>query len=471
MKNMLKLGYMDREKQKRNQMIRVVITEVIMAVSVVAIVGILMMIVMGYSVKHDEEWGLEQSGLVQIVSTPSASIDVDGERLLSRTEVSRMMKEGEHNIKLTREGYDSWEKTITVRPGYFLRLKYPRLFKTDLVAEEALKLPENVKWKYFSNDRNELLYTVADSSIWYLVSLKNDNLTTTEIETKDILNGEVSSVRFSQNSEKVLVKTVGETIEWVSVNLKDVTKSVNLSKEFGLNFSEVKAVNDVADKLWVLENGNLREVNLSSKEISGVLVPRVIDFSNDKDKLVFVAETDSGRVIGTYAEGNEKTVTVKKVENAELRVWVALEDYLGDYYLGYTLGQKFYVYKSPNFPVSEQKFKMEKVLEKELAVLPDTLAVSLNGQFMVMQTGVEMAVFDAETEVVYEYNLPVAERFFVDDYLIGSIVDGGLYVRDFDGTNARKVANSAAGPAIISANQRWLYYFANENSSLMRERL
>lgn len=468
---MIELGYMDREKQKRNQMLKVVITEVIMAVSVVAIVGVLMMVVMGYSVRHDEEWSLEQSGLVQIVSTPAASIELDGEHLMQRTEISRMMSEGEHTIKLTREGYDSWEKKINVRPGYFLRLKYPRLFRNDLTAEEALTLPENVDIKTFSVDRNSLLYTVTDSTVWHVISLRNDSLTETEIDVKDIVNGPIEEMRWAQSGEKILVRVSDENTEWISVNLKDVSKSINLTKEFGLNFSEIKAVNDVADKLWVIENGNLREVNLSSKEISGVLVSKVLSFANDKEKVVYVTETDEGREIGTYREGDSGSVTVKKIDNKDVQVMVTLEDYLGDYYLGYTVGQKMYIYKSVDFPVAEQKFKMEKVLESELKVLPGDLQASLNGQFMVLKTGIEMAVFDAETEAIYEYALDNPDCFWVDDYLVGNIVEGTLYVRDFDGTNVRKVATAAGAPAVISANQKYLYYFTNEKNALMRERL
>ncbi len=450
-------------------MIRVVITEVIMAVSVVAIVGILMMIVMGYSVKHDDEWSLEQSGLVQIVCTPAASVDVDGERLMQRTEISKMMAEGEHNIKLSRDGYDTWEKTISVRPGYFLRLKYPRLFKNDLSSEEAMKMPDNLKMKLFSPDRSMLLYINNDSSVWHIVPLKGDNLTVTDVDVTEMVSGEIEQIKWSQNGERILVKTVGETPEWVSVNIKDVNKSVNLTKEFALNFSEIRAVNDAADMLWVVENGNLREVNLGSKEVSGVLVAQVSSFDNDKDKLVYVGTSGGKRVIGTYKKGENKTVRVKTITGEE-SVEVALEDYLGEMYLSYNIGQKFYSYKSTDFPTAGQKFKMKKVLEKDLKVLPSSLEATPNGQFAVMKTGTDMAVFDAETETVYEYSVNNTDGFWVDDYLYGEMVDGTLTVRDFDGTNERKLTKKASYKAVISANQKYIYYFAIDGK-LMRIKL
>lgn len=466
---------MSREKQKRNRTIHVVIVDAIMAISVVAIVGILMMLVMGYNVKHDEEqWGLEQSGLVQIASVPSgANIDVDGERLLQRTETSRMMTEGEHTIKLSRDGYDAWEKTVTVRPGYFLRLKYPRLFKTDLAPETALNLPTNTKWHIFSSNRNFMLYAVDDSPVWHLVSLRGDNLSDTELDTTDIILSDPDYHLWSQNGERLLVRTSGENPEWLMLNLKDIKNSINITKEFGLNFSTIRMADNAATKLWVLENSNLRLINLDAKELSGVLINNVASFANNKDELVYVTtpDTENTRIIGTYSEGDEESVTVKKVKDSNDAIMVALEDYLGDTYLSYTIGQKFYSFKDDEFPAPGQKFQMELVTSEDLAAQPSGLSASLNGQFAVMSNNSGLTIFDTETEKLYSYEIP-APYFWVDDYLLGNIAENNLTLRDFDGTNLRtSLIKDAASPAIISANNRYLYYFSATSQALMRVRL
>lgn len=121
------MDFEERERQKRQHMIKVVIAEAGMVFAVVAIVAVAMLASMGFFVNSDGS--IEQSGLAQIHSIPTgASVELDGSTLFSRTNLSRTISAGEHNIKMTRSGYDAWENTIKVRSGVLLRLYYPRLF-------------------------------------------------------------------------------------------------------------------------------------------------------------------------------------------------------------------------------------------------------------------------------------------------------------------------------------------------------
>ena len=105
------MDFEERERQKRQHMIKVVIAEAGMVFAVVAIVAVAMLASMGFFVSSDGS--IEQSGLAQIHSMPTgASVELDGSTLFSRTNLSRTISAGEHNIKMTRSGYDAWENTI-----------------------------------------------------------------------------------------------------------------------------------------------------------------------------------------------------------------------------------------------------------------------------------------------------------------------------------------------------------------------
>lgn len=111
---------------------------------------------------------------------------------------------------------------------------------------------------------------------------------------------------------------------------------------------------------------------------------------------------------------------------------------------------------------------------KDLEMEPNSFRVSDNGQFVVLTSGEKIALMDAETEQIYEYSLENDKYFWLDDYLIGVVVDGELVVRDFDGTNRRQITKmSEKFPAIISVNGKWLYYTMvdGKTTSLMREEL
>lgn len=463
---------MDNNK-KRKQMMRIALTESVMVVAVVVIVALLMFMVMGYSLRTGDEWSVEQSGLVQLVSEPSgASIQIDGEDIFPRTETSRMISAGEHTVRLYRDGYTDWQKQINVRSGIFLRLKYPRLFKDNRGAETAKTL-ENIEWVRFSDNRRYLLYAIKDSKVWSLVDLDSNELKEIKTDTTGIIDGTLKNLEWLSNNEKVLVEITKEnTREWRIIDLKTPEKSVNLTEMFGMNFESISPLNEAGDRFWVIENGNLRQIYISNKEASSVIASNVLSFANDKDEVVYVKKTpDDERAIETYRDGDSKGVKVMDITDNSLSVKVAVEEYLGDTYLSLLLSQKFIGYKADDFPVVGQDFAMEKYLEQDLKMAPETFKTSKNRQFVIMNNGKNMGVMDAETEQIYEYELASDKYFWVDDYLIGEVVGGELVVYDFDGTNRRDLTKASSGyPALINGNNRWLYYFRTDDEKLLLKR-
>ena len=120
--------YMDAEKKQRLQSLKVIISETIMVLAVIISVAVLALIVSGYWIGSG--FKVERQGMLQISSMPTgADISIDGDSSwLQRTNTSKVLLSGEHSIVLTKEGYDSWSKTINIQEGLLYRLHYPRLF-------------------------------------------------------------------------------------------------------------------------------------------------------------------------------------------------------------------------------------------------------------------------------------------------------------------------------------------------------
>ena len=51
-----------------------------------------------------------------------------------------MMSAGEHEIVISRDGFDEWRKVIAVTEGKYYRLSYPRIFLKERSFEEVLDL-------------------------------------------------------------------------------------------------------------------------------------------------------------------------------------------------------------------------------------------------------------------------------------------------------------------------------------------
>ena len=121
------MQFEERERQKRRHLIKVMVAEAGMVFAVLVIVAVAILAAMGFFVGSNGS--IEQSGLIQIHSTPTGgTVELDGSVLFSRTNLSRTMSAGEHHLKISRDGYDSWEKTIKMYSGMLIRLYYPRIF-------------------------------------------------------------------------------------------------------------------------------------------------------------------------------------------------------------------------------------------------------------------------------------------------------------------------------------------------------
>ena len=118
---------MDRQRKKKLQNARIIMTNIFMGLSVIGIVFVMMLVAMGYG--FDEKGNFEQSGLIQISSNPKgATVEIDGDTQFSRTDFNKMLSNGNHRVKISKTGYDTWEKTINVDAGLLTRVEWARLF-------------------------------------------------------------------------------------------------------------------------------------------------------------------------------------------------------------------------------------------------------------------------------------------------------------------------------------------------------
>src|SRR5688572_14698485 len=118
---------MYRQPSRRKQLTRRVTVYTVMAVAIGLLVTILLFIVLGYQLNRSEG-RFEQGGLVQFDSIPGgAAVSIDGTLLGTRTATKSTLSAGNHRFVMTREGYRTWQKTVTLAPGAVLWLNYARL--------------------------------------------------------------------------------------------------------------------------------------------------------------------------------------------------------------------------------------------------------------------------------------------------------------------------------------------------------
>lgn len=509
------MDFEERERQKRRQMISVVIAEVGMFLAVIAIVVVATLAAMGFFVTPDGT--IEQTGLAQIHSIPTgASVELDGGVLFSKTNLTRSLTPGEHSLKLSRDGYDTWQKTIKMYSGVLIRLYYPRLFLTNRTQEMVGRVGQELEFFEPSGDYSYILYMVKNSTKWQLMNIRGDEVKTSVLDLGEVLSGvqkevfagKITYFKWNKNSDRALIKTeVDGASEWILVDLRDVKKSLNLTRTFGLNFTEVAMIDDSATQLFALENQQLRKITISDQAVSRVLLSGVENFAVEGTNVLYTMTSGEGekkqRTIGVYKDGEKGGTTIAKIENDD-QTKVALAKYYDEDYMAFVVNDKITVYYGtlPSYRENavDTDFLNFKVLldAEQLSIVPREMSVSEEGEYLAMNDGNKFAVVDFEMGDLHEYEAGVSTVNWLNESMMFATVQSKLEVWDFDYTNRRLLVDFseveseddteteelnpvttwsrypvANYPVTIAVNNKWLYYVVDANGELvlMREKV
>lgn len=459
------MHYMDPEKAKRRQSFRVIVSESIMVIAVIIIVTVLAFLVSGYWINTDFQ--IERQGLLQISSIPTgANINIDGEdsSWFQRTNTSKVLSSGKHTITLTKENYDSWTKTINISDGLLYRIHYPRLFLKDRTKEKVLDI-SNVTLATISPNHDYLLL-IDNTANWRLINLEDEEIKPTEIQVSDIFANDsvIEKTDWDNDNNHILFKVkINGTTEWILIDIQNINNSINLTKEFSSNFSDIKIIDNSSNNLLAVKNNNLHKINIPSKTLSSVLVENIIDFDHYGNEIIFSAQNSPDASEANYYLGitqvNSDKIT--KLENITTPASVTLSRFYDDKYITVLKDNLITLYKEDDFT---------KVADFELSFSPEYIEVGHNGEFIFAYSGAKIATLDMESMSVVEWSTENSNFGWIDNDMIYVITDENLVVYDYDGLNRRQITNNVSEkfPAGITDN-KWLYYFSD--SDLIREHL
>ena len=476
--------------RRKKRAIKVFITESLMVIAVFALVIVTTLLATGYNVRPSEDGLIERTGLVQIQTMPTgANVRIDGEDIFGWTNFSRSMTEGEHEIVLSRDGYETWSKTIKVSAGLYYRLSYPRLFLKNRTSESLFKLGNDEKIS-FAKDGNTALVYSSQKNDWRILEINNEEVKTKDFDVSEFFDGvtdenkkdlalatrlekNLEIVAWSGNSERVLMKNKNE---WLIIDLKDLKDSVNLSKDFELTFSDVKIANDSASELYVVADGNLRKVDVNDEKISSAFVHNVRDFSNLKSDLVYVADDNSdgefevGVFRGGEKKGSEISINFGEIvlddgskKNAEVKK-LSFSEYFGDYYVSFiTSNNEWQIYRFSDLKKSVDDGEFTRIYSEKVDDVKN-IEIRGGGELIVANFNNSMNVFDIEAEQVATVS-KLEKNGWLDEHMIYFVSDGELKVSDFDGANFHEMTDDFLEDAEvkISKNNRYMYYVSKSN--------
>lgn len=482
---------MYRPPSKRKQLIRRTIVYAGMSFVVVALVALLLFIVQGYQFNR-ESGGLEPGGLIQFDTRPGgAEVTINGRQLGGRTATKTTMIAGQHFVTMTRPGYHSWQKSVTLQPGAVLWLDYARLIPTTLTQENiagftaitSMAASADAKWVALKDDpaTPELsLVDISGDTVRQSQLALPVNTFTAPAAGK---SQQFAIETWGDNRHLLVRHTVNDTIvEWLLVDVENLAQTVNISKLLGVSIEKVVFGNN-SNTLFVQTGKDVRKVDVSSGTMSRPLVSNVAEFSlyEDRRSISFVTaphpETNV-REVGYYKDGADRPIILRSfTDSVSTPLHIAIGEYFSENYVGIAHGESVEILKA-RLQASEAT-EVTTIASYNQPGGATFMENRMKGRFFVTQAGSTFQTYDLELKQLYTTTLQgsqaaTAQLQWLDGYTAWSDLDGKLRLYEFDGANQHEIASVVPGKnAFLGRDGTYLYMVTGADSKqhLSRVRL
>ncbi len=457
-----------------------------MTVSVIGISTALLFLMLGYRFNKDSG-SFEQGGLVQFISQPTgAHVTVGNAELSNRTRSKITLNPGSYPVKMTLDGYEQWQKKVTIKPGQVLWLNsvhfVPRAPKTTgVVTLPALdSTAAKVDSKYFAYIGDKTKPVISYINI-------NDDAPKPKIitlPTSSFTNGTSQSFTLTDMSDDqrhVLVRhDVDGNTEWLAVDLEDETKTRRMGGDAPLNIRSVYFSPRSDDEVFLLyRDGAVHSQKLSDGTLSSTLLTGIATVSLSEQGTLFYASlpvdgtTKTGYL--SYDQSTPRTLASYKTTEP---VQVLSNHYYDEFYVTTSIGNNVTTRRYDAFPASNDDTAL-RATDVRTITMPSAVSYLdsyASGRFVVIQDLSSQTVYDLElkeqsdTPIKGTTNL-TPKLAWLDDYHYWSDANGSLRQYEFDGTNQTDIVKVAPGfSAVYSNNLKYLYSIGKTSTGYQLQR-
>lgn len=464
---------MYRAPSKRQQLIKRVLVYGTMTSTVLLLVTLLVFVMLGYRFNQTTST-IEQGGLVQFNSRPSsANITVGSAKLSAQTPSKITVNPGSYTVTMQKEGYHTWSKLSDVTAGQVLWLNYAQLIPKNITTQ-PVKTFENLDSAVISpnSERYALLLDSSEPIITFAdITDDQSELTTLSLPVTNADDAPKTAYTLQlwapDSNRMLLTAKTGNVTEWLLVDRRDSTETVNLSKQFSSTIVEAQFDPRSSDRLVVrTKAGELRMIDTANNTLSGVMASSVTGMSLYGNDAILVVQkvTDTTQQIGYVSYGSTTVRELQDVEGAD-PVKVAGATYFGDPYIAITIGTELEISQIRNLPSSDSEtpISMTSVAATTLPAVPSYLSVRTNGRFVLAQHQSGLTTYDIELKKQSQTSFKkpvVSELRWLDRYHFYVTNGESLDIIEFDGGNPHTVTKSTSQfDAVSRENGKYIYSF------------
>lgn len=477
------MDYLDPNKQARQSALLLV---GYFLIGIAILIGTFILVYQAYGFGFSKNGQVVQSGLVFFSSKPNpAQIYLNGTLNKNETNSRMVLEENIYNVVLKRDGYRDWKRTIEVDGGSVRHYDYPFLFPVKLETTNLHSIAGSPNIITQSPDRRWLLVQIPETTPKFQVyDLKNPKDPPVEVVlpsgsyTKVIGNDSWEYSEWADdNSHIVLVHNFNNKKEYVLVDRKDPTKSVNLSNTITEKFGELTLINKKYDKYYLYDPSilTLKKASLTEPAPMPVLDKVYAFKAYGNDDLLYVTDStkEPGKVQYTLRLKDKNYVL--KTTPSDNKYLVDLTEYSNKLYvvIGSSSKNKLYVFRDPVAQLSDTTKKSLAPVQVLHVVRPNYVKFSASAQFVMAENGNQFALYDAENDKGYNYttkqamDAPQQHATWMDGHRLTYVSQGKIFVFDYDYNNQQLLnpASSSYLPA-FSSDFKFLYTIVNTPTGL-----
>lgn len=458
------MDYLDQSKALRHH-ITLFVGYILIAIAIVIAALILLYQAHGFGVTRNGD--VVQNGLIFFSSQPNpATITINGQRKSETTNTRMVLPSAIYDVRLSRDGYHDWGRTIELEGGRVKHYDYPFLFPRSLSTEKVANYTNtprlftqspNQRWLLVQADANVRAFSVYDLAANSPLETQESFNLPEAIITKPAA-GQTESwqlIAWADNNNHVVLKhQMGSSFEYILLSRDKPAESINLSTALNIEPVELTLHNRKYDQYVLHDSAKQTLHKISLKEPTPkLLVANVLEYKTYQDDTVLYA-SEQGAPAG-------KVFVKIKVDDSEyvVRVFDKGSDYLLDLtkyddkmyvVAGATSGSRVYIYEDPIGQRKKQPNQMPAPVQVLHVENPATVSFSGTAQLIMAQNRNRFGVYDIENEVGYNYSTaqpidePQLRAEWMDGHRLYYVSGGKLGVFDYDNINRQTLMSAHA---------------------------
>jgi hypothetical protein len=485
------MDFLDPEKHRRH-MLTIAVGYVFIALAVGMATLVLLYYAYGFSFGKNGQ--VIQNGLMFVASTPNpANVYLNGKINKAQTNSRIILEEGEYDMQFKRDGYHTWQRSVTIDGGKVVHYDYPFLIPNTLTSTAIKTYDETPQLTTQSPDKRWLLVARPSAFGQFEVfNLKDPKAGVTSedislpatILSKPTTSQSWQLMEWANDNKHVLLKHIYDNAsEYILIDRSAPEKSLNLTNAFGVNPTELRLVDKKFDRYYLYD---AEKQALSSATLAApapvVKLDHVLAFkSYGTDTIVYAASA------GADGDGSVRVKLLEGTTSYTLRELPAGTTYLvdmakydGSVYIAAAAASenKVYVYENPVAQINDANVGVAVPVQVLRVAAPTYMAFSANTRFVMAEGGTSIGVYDAEDEKGFSYTVPdpldtpQEHVNWMDGHRLIYVSGGNVIIFDYDNINRQKLVAGRPGyqPAFDSSF-KYLFTFAPGSSDATKTSL